>query len=243
MTQARAWGEPGGLLPLLRWLGRQGAPWQAGEATAVSTPYRPISHPQVEGPLTLAPQHPDGVQDPPVSGPQICPLRARPREAPCSGERQPLWSGPALPSAPSATHTEKPQEPNGPNCQALGRYGDRGRPGWGEGPLQPSLLLPGGGGGAHRRLCFVRCWVGVSKGGVAISMATWVPLGPEGGGGDGQPRRGEWKAPKSPPCSRQAEALPQEPMTGGQVGGRPGCGGGGWKGPPMRPHLPAAPRH
>lgn len=55
--------------------------------------------------------------------------------------------------------------------------------------MNPACSPPSGGGGAHC-LCFVRCWVGVSKREVDISIFPWKygsPLG-LGWGREGQPR-------------------------------------------------------
>lgn len=93
-----------------------------------------------------------------------------------------------------------------------------------EGPHKPSLLPPSKGG-AHC-LCFVRCWVGVSEGGGAVSIYGWKYGGPSG--------PGEGQRVGKPPSSRQAEALPQDPMMGvRQVGGQDG-------GAPASPLLPAS---
>ena len=91
----------------------------------------------------------------------------------------------------------------------------------GEGPQEPSLLLPSRGVGGAHHLCFVRCWVGVSMGGAAISMKTWGPLRPVGKVGIGSQEGVSGKTPEGPPSSGQAEMLPGEPTAGvWQVGGQ-----------------------
>lgn len=92
-------------------------------------------------------------------------------------------------------------------------------------------------------MCFVRCWVGVSMGGAAISMETWGPLRPVGKVGMGSQEGVSGTAPEGPPSSGQAEMLPGEPTAGvWQVGGRPGRRGRSRKAPSGL-YLPASFRY
>lgn len=156
-------------------------------------------------------------------GPQTCP-RARPKQ-PLAHEQGscPL----ALPCLAALTwDLENPQEPNGPNCQALGRHGDRGNQGQGGAPqTQPAPPQQGGcslfvlcsmlGGGQLRR-----------RGRFHMSMEIW---GPRSGPGEGQP--GEAGCESLLPAGR-LRCCPRIPQMGvRQVGGRDG-------GAPASPRLP-----
>ena len=210
-----------------------------GKARVVSLPTGPAPIHRCRG-ADSGPSAPDSVQDS-LRTPDP-PLRADPRKPlACEKRSHRIW--PCPPSPPSATHTDRAPEAQRSQLPGSGLPWRLRQAREGEGPQEPSLLLPRRGAGGAHHLCFVRCWVGVSMGGAAISMETWEPLRPVGKVGIGSQEGVSGKAPEGPPSSGQAEMLPGEPTAGvWQVGGRPGRRGRSRKAP-RGLHLPAALRY
>lgn len=185
------------------------------------------------------------LSSPSLRTPDLPPAQTQPWK-PLVVEKRPQPPWPCLPLPPSAAPTER-EPPGAQQSQLPGprlpwrqKLAGRGR-----GPTNlPAPPAPGGEGGSAYCLCFVRCWVGVSKGGgwgAAISMETWEPPPARGLGGVGQGCTGTaksgWVSPGKPSFLWAGPAAALRSRKRSRAGGRPGCGGTGRKAP-ITPCLP-----